>query len=46
MGVLIILLILGMKSSESDGEVVATGTPEEIAGVKGSWAGKFLGKVL
>ena len=42
----IMLLILGVKNGEGGGEVVATGTPEEIVGVKGSWTGKYLKKII
>ena len=37
---------LGPEGGEGGGEVVATGTPEEIVGVKGSWTGKYLGPHL
>ncbi|NPE26855.1 excinuclease ABC subunit UvrA [Methanococcoides sp. SA1] len=37
---------LGPEGGEGGGRVVATGTPEEVAKVKGSFTGKFLGKVL
>ena len=37
---------LGLEGGDAGGRVVATGTPEEIAGVKQSYTGQFLRKVL
>lgn len=37
---------LGPDAGEKGGEVVATGTPEEIAEVESSWTGKYLRKYL
>ncbi len=34
---------IGPEGGEGGSEVVATGTPEEIVKVKGSWTGKYLG---
>ena len=37
---------LGPEGGEKGGYVVGTGTPEEIAGIKGSYTGQFLKKIL
>jgi len=37
---------LGPEGGENGGTVIATGTPEEVAEVKGSYTGKYLKKVL
>jgi excinuclease ABC subunit A len=37
---------LGPEGGEGGGTVVATGTPEEVVKVKGSFTGEYLGKVL
>ncbi|HHW83572.1 MAG TPA: excinuclease ABC subunit UvrA [Actinomycetales bacterium] len=37
---------LGPEGGDGGGEVVATGTPEQVAKVKGSYTGQFLGPVL
>ena len=37
---------LGPGAGDSGGYVIATGTPEEVVGVKGSSTGQFLGRVL
>jgi excinuclease ABC subunit A len=37
---------LGPEGGDAGGEVVAAGTPEEVAGVRGSYTGAFLRKVL
>ncbi|HPJ23163.1 MAG TPA: hypothetical protein PLH18_12495, partial [Clostridia bacterium] len=37
---------LGPEGGERGGEVVATGSPEDIAGVEKSYTGKFLRSVL
>jgi excinuclease ABC subunit A len=37
---------LGPEAGEKGGEVVATGTPEEIVKVENSWTGKYLKKYL
>jgi excinuclease ABC subunit A len=37
---------LGPEGGDAGGQVVATGTPEEIARVKGSYTGQFLKRVL
>ena len=36
------LIDLGPEGGEGGGEVVATGTPEEVAAVEGSYTGRFL----
>ena len=33
---------MGPEGGEDGGEVVATGTPEEVAGTPGSYTGEFL----
>lgn len=40
------IIDLGPEGGDRGGEIVATGTPEEIAEVKGSYTGMFLRKVL
>ncbi len=40
------LLDLGPDGGDAGGLVVATGTPEEVAKVEGSWTGQFLAKML
>jgi excinuclease ABC subunit A len=40
------LVDLGPEGGEEGGEVVATGTPEEIAAVEGSYTGRFLSGLL
>jgi excinuclease ABC subunit A len=37
---------LGPEGGEAGGELIATGTPEEIATVDGSYTGQFLREVL
>jgi excinuclease ABC subunit A len=37
---------LGPEGGEAGGEVIATGTPEEVAAVEGSFTGQFLREVL
>jgi excinuclease ABC subunit A len=37
---------LGPEGGEAGGEIVATGTPEEVAEVEGSFTGEFLRRVL
>ncbi|MFL5929978.1 MAG: excinuclease ABC subunit UvrA, partial [Gaiellaceae bacterium] len=37
---------LGPEGGEAGGEVIATGTPEQVAGVEGSFTGDFLRAVL
>ncbi len=40
------LVDLGPEGGEEGGEVVATGTPEEVAAVKGSYTGRFLSSLV
>ncbi len=40
------LIDLGPEGGEEGGEVVATGTPEEVAAVPGSYTGRFLAGLL
>jgi excinuclease ABC subunit A len=40
------LIDLGPEGGEEGGEVVATGTPEEIAAVEGSYTGRFLAELV
>ena len=37
---------LGPEGGEAGGEVIATGTPEDVADVEGSYTGEFLRGVL
>lgn len=37
---------LGPEGGDGGGKIIATGTPEEVAKVKGSYTGQFLKKVL
>ncbi|MGV1048984.1 MAG: excinuclease ABC subunit UvrA [Solirubrobacterales bacterium] len=40
------LVDLGPEGGEEGGEIVATGTPEEVAAVPGSYTGRFLAELL
>ncbi len=40
------LVDLGPEGGEAGGEVVATGTPEEVAAVAGSYTGRFLAELV
>ncbi|MBQ3436285.1 MAG: excinuclease ABC subunit UvrA [Bacilli bacterium] len=40
------IIDLGPDGGDGGGQVIATGTPEEVAQVKGSYTGEFLKKVL
>jgi excinuclease ABC subunit A len=40
------LIDLGPEGGEEGGEVIATGTPEEVAAVAGSYTGRFLAELL
>jgi excinuclease ABC subunit A len=40
------IIDLGPEGGDGGGEIVATGTPEEIAENPHSWTGKFLKKLL
>ncbi|MCG8441420.1 MAG: hypothetical protein MI723_06390, partial [Caulobacterales bacterium] len=37
---------LGPEGGDGGGRVVAAGTPEDVAGVKESWTGRFLRELL
>jgi excinuclease ABC subunit A len=37
---------LGPEGGEGGGQIVATGSPEEIAAHEGSWTGRFLAPLL
>ncbi len=37
---------IGPEGGDAGGRIVATGTPEEVAGVKGSYTGQFLKSLL
>jgi excinuclease ABC subunit A len=41
-----LLVDLGPEGGEGGGEVVATGTPEEVAAVAGSYTGRFLAELV
>lgn len=40
------IIDLGPEGGEGGGEVVATGTPEQVANVKGSFTGEYLKRIL
>ena len=40
------IIDLGPESGDNGGEVIATGTPEQVAKVKGSYTGQFVGPLL
>ena len=40
------IIDLGPEGGDGGGEIVATGTPEDIVKVKRSYTGRFLGPVL
>ncbi len=40
------IIDLGPEGGEDGGRIVATGTPEEVCKVKGSWTGEYLKKLL
>jgi excinuclease ABC subunit A len=40
------LVDLGPEGGEGGGEIVATGTPEEVAAVEGSYTGRFLAELV
>ncbi len=40
------LIDLGPEGGEAGGRVIATGTPEEVAEVEGSFTGRYLKRVL
>jgi excinuclease ABC subunit A len=37
---------LGPEGGEAGGEIVAVGTPEEVADIEGSWTGRYLRDAL
>ena len=41
-----LVIDLGPEGGEEGGEVIATGTPEEVAKVKDSYTGQFLAAIL
>ncbi len=40
------LIDLGPEGGDAGGEVMATGTPEEVAGIPGSYTGRFLAELV
>ena len=40
------IIDLGPEGGDKGGKIVACGTPEDVAKVKSSYTGQFLGKVL
>ena len=40
------LIDIGPEGGYAGGEIVATGTPEKVAGTKGSYTGEFLRPIL
>jgi len=40
------IIDLGPEGGYKGGEVIATGTPEEVAGIKGSFTGKYIARIL
>ena len=40
------IIDLGPEAGDKGGEVIATGTPEQIVNCKNSWTGKFLKEYL
>ena len=40
------LIDLGPEGGEEGGEIVAVGTPEEVAAVAGSYTGRFLAELV
>jgi excinuclease ABC subunit A len=40
------IIDLGPEGGDRGGQVVTVGTPEEVAGVKSSYTGQFLKKIL
>ena len=40
------IIDMGPEGGEEGGEVVATGTPEEVAGTPGSYTGAFLAELV
>ncbi len=40
------IIDLGPEGGNRGGTIVAEGTPEEVAGVEGSYTGQFLKKIL
>ena len=40
------IIDLGPEGGPGGGRIIATGTPEEVVGVEGSYTGQFLRKIL
>jgi excinuclease ABC subunit A len=40
------IIDMGPEGGDGGGRIIAEGTPEEVAKVKGSYTGKFLGPLL
>jgi excinuclease ABC subunit A len=40
------IIDIGPEGGDGGGEIVATGTPEDVAKVKSSWTGRYLGPLL
>jgi excinuclease ABC subunit A len=40
------IIDIGPDGGDAGGRIVATGTPEEVAGVPASYTGRFLGDLL
>ncbi len=40
------IIDLGPEGGSGGGQIIATGTPEEVAATSGSYTGKFLGPLL
>ena len=40
------IIDMGPKGGDKGGEIIATGTPEEVAKVAGSYTGQYLKKAL
>jgi len=40
------LIDIGPEGGNAGGEIIATGTPEKVAGTKGSFTGEFLKPIL
>ena len=40
------IIDLGPEGGDGGGEVIATGTPEDVAGIEGSYTGEYLARIL